>query len=400
MGRERYVVDAVVLEGRSRREVAQLAGVSKAWVDKLVARYREGGYDALVPRSRRPRSCPHAATPELNQAIVQLRGQLQDAGHDAGPHTIRHHLGLTHPEVPSVATIWRILRRHGLITAQPQKRPRCSFIRFEAALPNEMWQADFTHWHLADGQDVEILNFLDDHSRLLLASEAFVTITGIDVVTTFAAATEAHGAPASLLTDNGAVFTGKSRKGKVLLESECERLGIVAKHSTPYHPQTCGKVERLHQTLKRFLSRQEAPTSLPVLQLQLDSFRAYYNQRRPHRALDGRTPLVAFHARLKAHPVGTTPEAHFRVRHDRIDKTGRITLRYLSRLRHIGIGRAHAGERVHLLVANRLVRILAEDGSLLRELTLDPSRDYQPLGTPPGRPKVGHHDLRQVATIT
>ena len=174
----------------------------------------------------------------------------------------------------------------------------------------------------------------------------------------------------------------------------------MAKHSTPYHPQTCGKVERLHQTLKRFLSRQEAPTSLPVLQLQLDSFRAYYNQRRPHRALDGRTPLVAFHARLKAHPVGTTPEAHFRVRHDRIDKTGRITLRYLSRLRHIGIGRAHAGERVHLLVANRLVRILAEDGSLLRELTLDPSRDYQPLGTPPGRPKVGHHDLRQVATIT
>ena len=124
-----------------------------------------------------------------------------------------------------------------------------------------MWQADFTHWHLTDGQDVEILNFLDDHSRLLLASEAFVTITGIDVVTTFAAATEAHGAPASLLTDNGAVFTGRSRKGKVLLESECERLGIVAKHSTPYHPQTCGKVERLHQTLKRFLSRQEAPTS-------------------------------------------------------------------------------------------------------------------------------------------
>jgi hypothetical protein len=248
-----------------------------------------------------------------------------------------------------------------------------------------MWQADTTHWHLADGQDVEILNLLDDHSRLLVGSDTCRTFKALDVVQSFYAAAELHGFPAALLTDNGAVFSGASRRGKVLLESELERLGILAKHSTPYHPQTCGKVERFHQTLKRFLARQPPAPSLAALQLQLDTFRAFYNHHRPHRALGGQTPLVAFTARLKAHPVGATPEAHFRVRHDRVDQAGKVSLRYLSRLHHIGVGRAHRGEAIHLLVANKDVRILGDDGSLIRQLTLDPSRDYQPRGGPVAR---------------
>jgi transposase InsO family protein len=396
MGVERYVVEAVVLERRSRREVARSTGVSKAWVDKLVDRYREGGWEALAPRSRRPRSCPHAASADIQAAVLELRHHLGAAGHDNGPHTLAHHLRERFAEVPSVATIWRILKRHGEITPQPQKRPTSSFIRFEAALPNEMWQGDTTHWHLADGTDVEILNYLDDHSRLLLASDAFVTVKGADVVQVFFTAAQAYGFPASLLTDNGAVFTGKSRKGKVLLETELETLGIVCKHSTPYHPQTCGKVERFHQTLKRYLAKQPTPHTLAELQVQLDTFRAYYNHHRPHRALGGRTPLVAFTTRLKAHPAAPQPTTHFRVRKDRTDATGTVTLRYLSRLRHIPLGRAHKHQPVTLLVAGRHVRVVTEDGSLLRELTLDPSRDYQPLGAP----TLGHHDVRQVATIS
>ena len=159
-----------------------------------------------------------------------------------------------------------------------------------------------------------------------------------------------------------------------MLESQLDLLGVQAKHSTPYHPQTCGKVERFHQTLKRFLAKQPAPTSVAMLQLQLDTFRTYYNQQRPHRALDGRTPLVAFHARLKAGPQTPIPAIHFRVRKDRIDSSGRVTLRYLSRLRHIAVGRAYARQRVRLLVANAEVRVLAQDGSLIRQLTLDPTR--------------------------
>jgi transposase InsO family protein len=396
MGVEHYVIEAVLRDGRSHREVARSAGVSKAWVTKLVARYREGGVPALEPRSRRPRSCPHAVAADIQSAILELRQQLERAGYDSGPHTIAHHLRLQHPDVPSVATIWRILKRQGLITAQPHKRPRCSFVRFEAALPNQMWQSDFTHWQLADGSGVEILNYLDDHSRLLLACDVFPTVKGLDVVQTFYAATERHGLPAALLTDNGAVFTAKSRQGKGLLESELERLGIRYTNSRPYHPQTCGKVERLHQTLKKYLAKQAPAASLAVLQLQLDTFRAYYNHHRPHRALHGDTPLVAFNARLKAHPTPAQPAIHCRVRKDRVDTEGKVTLRYMSRLFHIGVGRAFKHQPIRLLIADRQVRILTEDGTLIRELTLDPSRKYQPQQ--PAR--IGHYHLRQTGTMT
>ena len=185
---------------------------------------------------------------------------------------------------------------------QPQKRPRSSLIRFEAELPNEMWQADITHWPLASGRDTEILNMVDDHSRLFVASRVFVTVKAADVVDVFRTAIALHGAPASLLCDNGAVFTATPRGGKVLLQVELERLGIAAKNSRPYHPQTCGKVERLHQTLKRYLAKQEPARTLAELQGQIEGFLGYYNATRPHRALGGRTPLEAYGARLKARP--------------------------------------------------------------------------------------------------
>src|SRR6202043_681343 len=109
----------------------------------------------------------------------------------------------------------------------------------------------------------------------------------------------------------------------------------------PYHPQTCGKVERVHQTLKRLLAKQPPPESLALLQPQADPFRAYSTHPRPHRALQGQSPLIAANARIKARPNGTSAAPHFRVRHDKVDKAGRVTLRYLSRLYHIGLGRAH-----------------------------------------------------------
>ncbi len=379
MGLGRYVVDAVVLEGRSPTELAKSHGISRAWVYELVKRFRAGGYAALEPRSRRPTSCPHQHGPAVEAAILELRAALIAAGHDGGAATIAHHLRGRVAPVPAVSTIWRILSRHGLITPEPHKRPRASFIRFEAALPNELWQTDATHWQLADGSSVEILNMIDDHSRLLVASVAFATVKAADVVAVFYAAAAGVGYPAALLSDNGAVFSGRSRKGKVLLETELERLGIRATHSTPYHPQTCGKVERFHQTLKRYLAKQAPAQSLGHLQLQLDTFRPYYNQHRPHRALGWRSPLVAFNARLKARPAGALAPAHFRVRQDRVDTNGTVTLRYQSKLRHIAVGRVNKHQPVRLLVAGDQVRVIREDGSLLRELTIDPGRDYQSL---------------------
>ena len=278
-----------------------------------------------------------------------------------------------------MATIWRVLSRRGFVVAQPQKRPKSSWRRFQAELPNECWQADTTHWTLADGRDVEILNVIDDHSRLLVASRAFDTTKATDVVETFHHAVSELGVPASMLTDNGAIFTAKARNGMCAIELELLALGVDYKHSRPYHPQTCGKVERFHQTLKRWLTKQRRARTVSALQTQLDRFRSYYNTVRPHRAFGRRTPAQAFTARTKATPrrPGITIPAQHRVRRDRVDKTGKVTLRYQSRLLHLGIGRHHAGTRVKLLVADQDVRVLNDDGEILAEFTIDPTKTYQ-----------------------
>ena len=300
----RYVVEAVVREGRSYREVAKAHGVSKSWVAKLVGRYREGGDEAIKPRSKAPHRTPHKISPELEDRIVVLRKQLTDAGFDAGAVTIHHHLGLTVDEVPSVATIWRVLRRRGFVIPQPHKRPRSSWIRFEASLPNGCWQSDVTHWKLKDDTEVEICNFLDDYSRVLIASRVFAVTTARDVVGVFRRAAKTWGLPASVLTDNGCIFTAWHRGGATALEFELLAQGIEYKHSRPYHPQTCGKVERFHQTLKIFLAKQPPAATIVELQSQIDRFAGYYNEVRPHRARGRMTPRAAFDSRDKARPAG------------------------------------------------------------------------------------------------
>ena len=389
-----YVINEVLLEGRSVREVAAAHGISKTWLYELLARYREGGTEALQPSSRRPLSSPTRISSAIEEEIVALRKSLAEEGLDAGAHTVHYHLCRAHrrrPEVvPSVATIWRVLKRRGFVNPQPQKRPRSSWKRFQADLPNECWQADATHWTLKRDRPVEILNVIDDHSRLLVASVAFINPTATDVVATFHQAAETYGTPASMLTDNGAIFTAEYRNGRCTLQSELIGLGVEFKHSRPYHPQTCGKVERFHQTLKKWLSKQPRAATLEILQAQLDHFSTYYNTIRPHRAIGRRTPAEIFAARTKAHPKHPpiTLEGHYRVRRDRIDKTGRVTLRYRSKLHHIGVGREYSGTPILLLVHDRNVRIVTQDGEILRELTLDPARNYQPSGRPKGRPRA------------
>ena len=376
----RYVVDAVVLEGRSAREVARAHGVSKSWVCELVTRYRAGGYEALVPRSRRPRSVPSRTSIELENEIVLLRKQLEGDGLDAGAQTIHYHLSKRHPQLPSVSTIWRVLKRRGFVVAEPHKRPRSSYKRFEAALPNECWQSDMTHYSLAGGTGVEIVNFIDDYSRVCLGSRALPVTTALDVVSTFYECARVWGFPASVLTDNGCIYTAWHRGGSCAMESEMLSLGIIYKHSKPYHPQTCGKVERFHQTLKAFLGKQPPAVSIEQLQAQIDRFVTYYNQVRPHRARDRMTPAEAFAGRDKAVPSAAKIDnlpIDARVRHDKVDKDSRVTLRYRGKMLHIGMGSANRGKRVVMLVAGRDVRVLDANGDLLRHLTLDPTRDYQ-----------------------
>jgi hypothetical protein len=191
---------------------------------------------------------------------------------------------------------------------------------------------------------------------------------------------EKWGYPAAFLSDNGLVFSSQHRHGLAGgFEQELFALGITSKHSRAYHPQTCGKVERFHQTLKKFLAAQEGVLAKKRLQRELDRFVAYYNEVRPHRGIGRQTPASIYGAREKARPTGAVVSADGRrLRLDKVDKTGAVTLRYRGRLHHIGIGNAYRGWRIAMLVDGRDIEIVGLDGSLLRRLVLDPTRDYQP----------------------
>lgn len=382
MSKARAIILSVEIEGLTQSEAAERYGVSKGWVSKLMARYRADGDVAFEPRSRRPHTSPTRLADVVNQAIVNLRVDLTARGLDAGPHTIQWHLTRQGHQV-SVSTIRRRLVAAGLITPEPKKRPRSSYVRFEADLPNECWQSDVTHYRLRGGADTEILVWLDDHSRYALSVTAHDRVSGDIVVDTFDQCGADQGFPASVLTDNAMVYTTRFagyRGGRNALETRLVALEIDQKHSRPNHPTTCGKVERFHQTMKKWLTAQDPqPPTIEALQTLIDAFVNEYNQQRPHRSLRRATPAVAYTRLPKTRPAGATTGPHYRIRRDRIDKTGAVSLRRAGRMHHIGIGRAHKHTAVILLIDDLDTRVIATDtGELLRRLTLDPNRGYQP----------------------
>ncbi len=361
--------------------------MSKGFVSKLLARYRAEGEAAFEPRSRRPHSNPNRVSDVVNDLIVNLRDQLSAQGLDGGPVTIQWHLKHDHNIGVSVSTIRRRLIASGRVTPQPHKRPRSSYLRFEADLPNGMWQSDVTHYFLGPPEPdqsnrVEILTWLDDHSRYALTVTAHTTVKASDVTKTLQTAGKHYGLPASVLTDNALIYTTRfagGKGGRNHLETFCATNHIHQKNSAPHHPTTCGKVERFQQTLKKWLRAQpNQPSAIDELQTLLDQFVAYYNHHRPHRANQRRTPAIAYTALPKDQPHHDAP-THHRIRRDKVDTTGRVTLRHNGRLHHIGIGRRHTGTPVTLIIADLDIRIIVtETGQLLRHLTLNPERDYQP----------------------
>lgn len=380
MHRNQLLITAITTQGLSYREAAQKYGASKSWIHELHQRWLVEGDAALHPRSRAPHTHPNQTPPEVRDRVLELRTQLTAAGSDAGADTIHAYLQRAGVTV-SRATIWRILQRAGQITPQPQKRPRSSWHRFQAVRPNEMWQSDFTHWRLTGGSEVEIIGWLDDHSRYLLHLSAHPRITGRIVTDTFTHTAERSGYPASTLTDNGMVYTarlarGGAQAGLNAFETLLRLEGITQKNGRPYKPTTQGKIERFWQTLKRYLAQHPAAT-IGHLQHKLDEFRTFYNQVRPHRAIGRNTPAFAYTLIPKAAPATPTDPGIWQVRYDIIDADGKITLRYAGKLRHLGIGRAHARTEVICLVHNQDATVITHTGDVLAEFTLDTSRGYQ-----------------------
>ena len=378
MSRARVAVLKVVTKELSVTAAATRYGYSRQHLHRLLARYRTGGLEAVDPRSRRPTTNPAATPAPVRDRIIALRLQLSAQGLDAGPVTIAWHLEREGHRPPSTSTIRRILHRAGLVTPEPRKRPRSSYHRFAAAQPNECWQSDFTHWRLADDTDVEILNWLDDHSRYLLACTVHRPVTGDIVAQNFLATADEHGLPASTLTDNGRVYTARFGGGKNAFEYLLAVLGIHQKNGNPNHPQTQGKVERFHQTLKRWLAQQPPAATVAQLQHQLDDFRQIYNHQRPHRELGRKTPATAYTDLPKATPTTTTTAAgHYRLRYDRLDTLGKMSLRRAGRMHHLGVGYAHARKRVLAIADNTTVTVIElATGEILSTHLIQPTKSY------------------------
>lgn len=382
MPKRQAIITSITIQGLTQTETARLHKISEATVSRLINRYKTQGDTALQPQSRRPKTSPTRIPQTTTNLILNLRTQLTKQGLDAGPATIQWHLTQHHQITVSISTIRRRLVVAGLIEPNPKKRPKSSYIRFEADQPNETWQSDFTHIRLANNTDTETITWLDDHSRYALHMSTHHRITGKIVVDTFTRTAAKHGLPASTLTDNGLVYTTRLAGGQGGLngfERLLADLNITQKNSRPGHPTTCGKVERYQQTVKKWLAARPRAQSIPELQQQLDDFVEIYNNQRPHRSLDRRTPATVYGLLPKAERVAADSDSHHRVRHDIVGRTGKVTLRYAGKLHHIWVGRAHGRTPVILLIQDLDIRIVStETGELLRSLVLDPARDYQP----------------------
>jgi transposase InsO family protein len=386
MAREVVAMDvrlriAVASDELNVSEFCRQHGISRQTFYQWRRRYRVAGLKGLEARSRAPRRSRHRIHADTEEAIVAVRKELSELGVDAGPGTIQWHLDRRgHRSVPSQATIWRTLVRRGFVVPEPRKRPKRSYCRFEASVPNELWQADCIDWVIATGQ-AKILSFLDDHSRVALRVKALAEATTEATWQTFCEASAAWGVPLGQLSDNGLNFSGRLRGFEVRFEIELRAIGVVPKTSRPYHPQTCGKVERFQQTVKKWLRRQPLAADLAGLQAQLDAFVGYYNHHRPHRGIGRVTPVERWMATPPAINLGTALPGPANAVTVVVGQSGVIDL---NRRYQIGVGQQWRGRtaRVHYDDTHAAVFI---DHKLIRALVFDPTRRYQPTGRPPGR---------------
>ena len=347
-------------------------GVSTWFFWRLRRRFALEGEAALAPRSRAPRWVANKTPVEVEEAIVRVRKELTDAGWDAGAATIAFDLRDL-PGLPHEATIWRILTARGLVTADPSKAPKRARRSFTAERANDCWQLDDTGWELADGTEVKILNVLDDHSRLAVASTAMITCTGAAALAVLAAAAVMLGWPARFLSDNATAF-------RHTLATAVAPVGVAAGHSRPYHPQTCGKVERFHQTLKRWLAKQPPAATLEQLQAQLDLFRLIYNHHRPQRGVGRRHPADVWAHAPKSGPADRPLATPTKIHHSTIHNGTVFAGRY-----SIAVGARHNGQRALTAITGPACHVFI-DGHLVRHLTLDPTRRRQPIHPRTGRP--------------
>ena len=348
--------------------------ISRETFYKYRRRFRDGGIEGLQELSRRPLTSPGQTPVEVEDLIVLRRKQLIEDGRDHGAQSIVWALQHEGVAVPSVSTVWQILVRRGLITPQPQKRPKSAIKRFCFDRPNECWQSDWTRWTLLDGTLVGIAGSLDDHSRYLAGLRACVGDADADLVWEVIVAGVAEcGIPSMSLSDNGIVYTGRFHDHESAFETNLRALGVRTINSAPFHPQTCGKIERFWQTLKKWLRARPAPTTLAALNDLLAQFRTFYNHHRPHRALGGATPAEAFDATAKARPADRPVPAPVVVSRHTVGQTSGYV--FVAPYK-VNVGLRWAGHDCDIIRDGQHITILSGT-QLVRSFTADPTRSYQ-----------------------
>lgn len=373
---------AVLLEpertGDSVVEVCRRRGIARETFYAYRRRYLAEGAEGLVPRSRRPRSSPAQIPPELEARIVELRRRHPRWG----ARRIHAELARAGVEPPAVSTIHQALKRNHLVAPRPPRRVKATK-RFERELANDLWQIDATQVALADERPGWVLDVLDDHARFLLAAIAVASPTGEAAWACFVAASSAYGLPRQLLSDNHLSFTGRLYGHEVAFERKLAEVGVELINAAPAHPQTLGKLERFHRTLKEWLADEDPAVDLEHLQLLLDRFRQHYNQERPHQGIGDLTPAERYlppPAPARELTLTEPDPAPSYPPHSVTRKAwGHGIVNYDGYA--ITIGMRYRGATVRILEVGELVHVYLGD-ELIRVVALDPSRRYQNLGKP------------------
>jgi transposase InsO family protein len=361
--------------GESVAEVCRRRGISRETYYLYRRRFAEEGISGLEPRSRRPRVSPARIDPLLEAEICELRRRHPRFG----ARRIRAELERAGIEPPAVSTVHQVLRRNHLVAPQPP-RTRKATRRFERECPNDLWQIDATQVSLVGGEEAWVVDVLDDHARLLLHALACAIPTGEAAWACFSAAAGAYGLPRQLLCDNGSIFTGRFLGVEVAFERKLAELGVHMLNAAPAHPQTLGKLERLHRTLKEWLQDEGPARDLDALQVLLDRFRTYYNEERPHQGIGDATPLERYAAGFAsagarmapAEASADEPTYPPRAIVRKVASNGVFCFAKAS----INIGIRYAGARVRIVEEGELVHVYY-GSELVRSLAPDPARRYQ-----------------------
>lgn len=364
--------------GESVAQVCRRHGISRDTYYRYRRRYLQEGVAGLQERSRRPGSSPARIDHALEEQICRMR----KVHPRWGARRIRAELARSGTEPPAVSTIHQALRRNHLVADQPPRRPTATK-RFEREVSNDLWQIDATQVRLASTRRAWVIDTIDDHSRYLLAALAATAPTAEAAWDCFEEASFRYGLPRQVLSDNGLCFTGRLHGVEVAFERNLGELGVELINAGPYHPQTLGKLERFHKTLKAWLVDEGPAWDLPHLQELLDGFRHHYNRDRPHQGIGNLTPAE----RYRWKPPVAEAAASLGV-DDRGEPVypPHAMVRKASKWGVIGydghqihIGSRWAGARLRVIPVGALVHIFYGD-ELVRALAIDPGADYNGSG--------------------